>query len=166
MFLTLFLSAVVCGAVSLIFISCVAFIQDIKMFSSAPKEVRDVLIPRENEVFYGARTLGRVLMTIGVLMVLGAFTDAVLDGLRSGFTFIQFFTRFLVMFTVYKLYDMIFCDYFLLLKFHFFQHYYPETEKALEGRKYGFNIKSQLLKLLVIFPALSALAAWVCTLLQ
>ena len=159
MFLTLFLSAVVCGAVSLIFISCVAFIQDIKMFSSAPKEVRDVLIPRENEVFYGARTLGRVLMTIGVLMVLGAFTDAVLDGLRSGFTFIQFFTRFLVMFTVYKLYDMIFCDYFLLLKFHFFQHYYPETEKALEGRKYGFNIKSQLLKLLIIFPAVSALAA-------
>lgn len=164
MFLTLFLSAVVCGAVSLIFISCVAFIQDIKMFSSAPKEVRDVLIPRENEVFYGARTLGRVLMTIGVLMVLGAFTDAVLDGLRSGFTFIQFFTRFLVMFTVYKLYDMIFCDYFLLLKFHFFQHYYPETEKALEGRKYGFNIKSQLLKLLIIFPAVSALAAWICTL--
>jgi len=37
---------------------------------------------------------------------------------------------------------------------------------ALEGRKYGFNLKSQLLKLLVIFPAVSALAAWVCTLFQ
>ena len=35
----------------------------------------------------------------------------------------------------------------------------------MEGRKYGFNIKSQLLKLLVIFPAASALAAWVCSLL-
>ena len=31
-------------------------------------------------------------------------------------------------------------------------------------RKYGYNIKSQLLKLLVIFPATSALAAWICTL--
>ncbi len=33
-------------------------------------------------------------------------------------------------------------------------------------RYYGYNIKSQLLKLLVIFPAASALAAWVCTLLR
>ena len=41
---------------------------------------------------------------------------------------------------------------------------YPETEHVMEGRKYGFNIKIQLLKLLVIFPAVSALAAWICTL--
>ena len=27
----------------------------------------------------------------------------------------------------------------------------------------GFNIRSQLLKLFVIFPAVSALAAWICT---
>ena len=54
---------------------------------------------------------------------------------------------------------MICFDYFLLMKFHFFQHYYPETQSALAGRKYGFNIKSQLLKILVIFPAASAIAA-------
>ena len=66
--------------------------------------------------------------------------------------------------TIYKAYDMIFFDWFLLCKFQFFQHYFPETEPALSGRKYGFNIKSQLLKLLVIFPAASALAAWICTL--
>ena len=34
----------------------------------------------------------------------------------------------------------------------------------MNTRKYGFNIKSQLLKLFVIFPAVSALAAWICTL--
>ena len=60
--------------------------------------------------------------------------------------------------------NMSLIDNFLLLKFHFFQHYYPEAAHVMEGRKYGFNIKSQLLKLLVIFPAVSALAAWVCTL--
>jgi hypothetical protein len=49
------------------------------------------------------------------------------------------------------------------LKFHFFQHYYPEAAHVMEGRKYGFNLKSQLLKLFVIFPAVSALAAWICT---
>ena len=68
------------------------------------------------------------------------------------------------MFTVYKVYDMIFFDYFLLMKFRFFQHYYPEVESVFEGRKYGFNIRSQLIKLLVLFQAISALVAWICTL--
>ena len=69
-----------------------------------------------------------------------------------------------VLFTIYKICDIAFVDNFLLLKFHFFQYYYPEAERVMVGRKYGFNIRSQLLKLLVIFPAVSALAAWICTL--
>ncbi len=164
MLLTFFLSVVVCGAVSLMMISGIAFIQDIKMFSSAPKEARDVLIPRDRELFYGARTIGWVLMIFSFLMILGSLAIALWDGLRSGFTFRQFFIRLLIMFTVYKVYDMIFFDYFLLMKFRFFQHYYPEVESVFEGRKYGFNIRSQLLKLLVLFPAISALVAWICTL--
>ena len=79
-------------------------------------------------------------------------------------SFWQFFTRFVVIFTVYKLYDMICFDYFLLMKFHFFQYYYPEVGSVYPLKKYGYNIKSQLLKLLVIFPAASAITAWVCTL--
>ena len=166
MILTIFLSVVVCGAVSLMMIAGIAFIQDIKMFSSAPKEARAVLKPRDKELFYGARTIGWVLMIFSVLMILGSLVIAVWDGFRNKFIFWQFFMRFVIMFTVYKVYDMIFFDYFLLVKFRFFQHYYPEVEKAFEGRKYGFNIKSQLLKLLVIFPAVSALAAWICTLVK
>jgi len=96
-------------------------------------------------------------------MSLGVIVIAVWDGLRSGFTFRQFFLRFLLILTIYKLCDMILIDGFLLLKFKFFQYYYPEAEHVMEGRKYGFNIKSQLLKLFVIFPAVSALAAWVLT---
>lgn len=166
MLLTIFLSIVVCGAVSLLMISGIAFIQNIKMFSSAPKEARDVLIPRNKELFYGARTIGWVLMIFSILMILGSLAIAIWDGFSSGFTFWQFFTRLVIMFTVYKAYDMIFFDYFLLMKFKFFQHYYPEVEPVFKGRKYGFNIKSQLLKLLVIFPSASALAAWICTLFQ
>ncbi len=41
-----------------------------------------------------------------------------------------------------------------------------QVESVYPLKKYGYNIKSQLLKLLVIFPASSALAAWVCTLLR
>ena len=147
-------------------VSGIAFVQDIRMFSSAPKEARDVLTPREKELFCGARTIGWVLTVFSILTILGALAIAVWDGFRSGFTFRQFFIRLLIMFTVYKLYDMVFFDYFLLCKFHFFQHYYPEVESVFENRKYGFNIRSQLLKLFVIFPAVSALAAWICTLVK
>ena len=44
-------------------------------------------------------------------------------------------------------------------------NHFPETESVYANRKYGYNIKSQLLKLLVIFPAASALAAWICSLI-
>ncbi len=164
MVLTIFLSVVVCGAVSLMMISAVAFIQDEKMFSSAPKEAQELILPREKELFYGARPFGWTLLIFSILMILGALVIAIWDGFRNGFTFWQFFARLVIMFTVYKVYDMIFFDYFLLCRFHFFQYFYPEAASACDGRKYGFNIKSQLLKLFVIFPAVSALAAWICSL--
>lgn len=163
-FLTVFLAIAFCAAITLLLISAVAFVQDKRFFSSAPKEALEVLKPRNEELFYGARTTGWVLMIISILMILGVGAVSIWDGFRSSFSFIQFFLRFVTIFTVYKAYDMIFFDWFLLCKFHFFQHYYPEVESVYSGRKYGYNIKSQLLKLLVIFPAVSALAAWICTL--
>lgn len=164
MLLTIFLAIVLCAAITLMLFSAVAFIQDKKFFSSAPKEAREVIEPRTEELFYGARTIGWTLMGFSILMILGVGIISIWDGLRSGFTFFQFFLRFVLIFTVYKAYDMICFDYFLLMKFHFFQYYYPEVESVYANRKYGYNIKSQLLKLLVIFPAASALAAWICTL--
>ena len=165
MLLTIFLTIVFCAAVTLMLLSAVAFIQKRELFSSAPREVREVILPRENELFAGARIIGWMLMIFSILMILGVGIISIWDGFRSGFTFREFFTRFAVIFTVYKLYDMICFDYFLLMKYHFFQFFYPETKNALLGRKYGFNIRSQLLKLLVIFPAASAIAAWICSLI-
>lgn len=165
MLLTIFLTIVFCAAISLMLLSAVAFIQNDKFYSSAPKEVQAVIQPREKELFYGARIIGWTLMMFSILMIVGVGVIAIWDGLRSGFTFWQFFLRFLLIFTIYKAYDMICFDYFLLMKFRFFQYYYPEAGDVCVNRKYGFNIKSQLLKLLVIFPAVSALAAWICTLL-
>ena len=163
MLLTIFLAVVFCGAITLLLVSAVAFIQNTKLFSSAPKEAREVLIPRDKELFYGARAIGRTLMVVSILMILGVGIVSIWDGFRSGFAFRQFFLRFVLILTIYKLYDMIFFDYFLLCRFRFFQYYYPEVEEAYKNRKYGFNLRSQLLKLLIIFPAASALAAWVCT---
>ena len=103
-------------------------------------------------------------MVFSFLMILGVGVISVWDGLRNGFMFWQFFVRFVFIFSAYKIYDMICFDYFLLMKYKFFQFYFSEIESVYANRKYGFNIKSQLLKLLVIFPAVSALAAWICLL--
>ena len=165
MLLTIFLAIVLCAAITLMLLSAVAFIQDKKFFSSAPKEAQEAIQPRTEELFYGARTIGWTLMVFSVLMILGVGVIAVWDGVRSGFTFFWFFLRFVLILTIYKIYDMTCFDYFLLMKFRFFQHYYPEVESVYPLKKYGFNLKSQLAKLLVIFPAASALAAWICTML-
>lgn len=164
MLLTIFLAIVFCAAITMVLFSAVAFIQNIKFFSSAPKEAQEVLIPREKELFYGARIIGWTLMIFSILMILGVGVVSIWDGFRSEFTFFQFFLRFVLIFTIYKIYDMVCFDYFLLIKFKFFQYYYPEVDSVYTGRKYGYNIKSQLLMLLVIFPGASALAAWICTL--
>lgn len=164
MLLTIFLAIVCCAAVNLMLLAAVAFIQKKKFFSSAPKEAREVIKPRENELFYGARKIGWTLFVFSILMILGVGVISVWDGFRSGFTFCQFFLRFVLIFTIYKIYDMVCFDYFLLMKLHFFQYYYPEVQSVYPLKKYGFNIKSQLLKLFVLFPAASALAAWICTL--
>ena len=166
MILTIFLSVVFCAAVTLMLLSAVSFIQKKEFFSSAPKEAQAVIKPKEKELFYGARIIGWTLLVFSVLMILGVGVIAVWDGFRSGFTFWQFFLRFVIIFTVYKIYDMVCFDYFLLMKFRFFQYYYPEVGSVYPLKKYGFNIKSQLLKLLVIFPVVSALTAWICTLFQ
>ena len=165
MLLTIFLAVVFCAAITLMLLSAVAFVQKKELFSSAPREAREAILPREKELFYGARTIGWTLMVFSVLMILCTGIVSIWDGFRSGFGFRQFFMRFVLIFTIYKVYDMVCFDYFLLMKSRFFQHYYPETQSALAGRKYGFNIKSQLLKLLVIFPAASAIAAWICSLI-
>lgn len=164
MLLTIFLAIVFCAAITLMLISAVAFIQDKKFFSSAPKEAQEVIQPRDKELFYGARVIGWTLMIFSFLMIAGVGIVSIWDGFRSGFTFWQFFLRFVLIFTIYKIYDMICFDWFLLCRFRFFQHYFPEVNSVYNGRKYGYNIRSQLLKLLVIFPAASALAAWICTL--
>ena len=165
MLLTIFLVIVFCAAITLMLLSAVAFIQKKEFFSSAPKEAREAILPREKELFHGARTIGWTLMIFSVLMILGTGVVSVWDGFRSGFGFRQFFTRFVLIFTIYKVYDMVCFDYFLLMKFQFFQYYYPETQSVYPLKKYGFNLKSQLLKLLVIFPAVSAGAAWICSLI-
>ena len=165
MLLTIFLAVVFCASITLMMIAAVAFIQDKKMFSSAPKEAQEVIIQRDKELFYGARNLGYVLMLFSIVMILGVFIISCWDAVRSGYSFWQTFARFMIILVIYKAYDMIFFDYYMLMKFHFFQYYFPEVEPVFENRKYGFNIVSQVVKLFIFFPIISAVLAEICSML-
>ena len=70
MLLTVFLAIIFCGAITLLLIAAVAFIQDKKFFSSAPKEALEVMVPRDRELFCGARAMGWTLMILSILMIL------------------------------------------------------------------------------------------------
>jgi len=124
MLLTIFLAIVFCAAITLLLISAVAFVQydgtNKWFFSSASKEALNLLKPRNEELFRGAKAMGWALMIISILLILGVGVVAVWDGMRSGFSFSQFFLRFVSIFTIYKAYDMIFFDWFLLCRFRFF----------------------------------------------
>ena len=65
-------------------LSAVVFIQDKKLFSSAPQEAQEVIRTRTEELFYGARTMGWVLMAISILTIIGVGVFGA-DSERAGF---------------------------------------------------------------------------------
>lgn len=158
----LMLLLIVC-ALMLMLWAGVALIQDKRYFSSAPEDVQAAIQPRE-ERFRGAHALGWVLMVVAGALVVGALVWAVIDGVSRGFTFWQFFLRFLILLEGYKLWDMVFLDWWLLTKSRFYQHYYPEIEGCESLERYGFNKRQQIIKL-VVFPLVALAIAGVCTLL-
>ena len=56
MLLTVFLAIAFCAAITLMLLSAVVFIQDKKIFPSAPQEAQEVIRQRTEELFCGART--------------------------------------------------------------------------------------------------------------
>ena len=162
MALTLILSLIFIASICLMLYSAVALVQNKKLFSSAPKDVREA-ITEKPERFKGARALGITLLMLSFCGCAFAFIYGAVNGIQNKFTFLQFFTRFLIMLYLYKAFDMVCFDWLLLTKSRFFQHYYPEIEGCRSLEKYGFNLKSQIAKL-IAFPFVSLPAAWICTL--
>lgn len=96
MLLTIFLAVVFCAAITLMLLAAVAFIQKKEFFSSAPREAREAILPREKELFAGARAIGWTLMAFSILMILSTGIVSIWDGFRNGFGFWQFFMRFVL----------------------------------------------------------------------
>ncbi|MCR5154542.1 MAG: hypothetical protein K6B75_06820 [Lachnospiraceae bacterium] len=141
----------------LMLLAAVGFIQDKKMFTSAPKEVCEAILPKP-ERFKGQHFLGWVIMMIAFLCFIAALLFGALDGIQNGLSFVSMFLRFLIMMLMVKAFDICFFDWFLLCRSGFFPHYFPEVKPLLGPHLFGFNAKSHLLQILVFIPASLALA--------
>jgi len=161
MITTLLLSVLLMAGLFLMLLAAVGFIQDRRLFTSAPKDVQAVIRPRE-ERFPGAHAVGWVMMALALAMMGGAFVLGGVDGVRNCFTFLQFFGRFLTMLLLLKAYDILFFDLYLLCHSGFFPYFYPETKDHVGPHQFGFNWKSHLIQI-ALCPVVSALPAWICT---
>ena len=159
---TLILSIILMAALFLMLFAAVALVQDKRFFTTAPKDIQAAVL-EHNEPFRGARIVGWILLIIDVLTFPAAFLYGAWDGIRYDFTFWQFAGRFWAMLYLLKAFDMICFDWLLLTKSHFFQHFYPETEGCQGYRKFGFNLKEQIIRL-IVYPFVALAMAWVCTL--
>ena len=117
----------------------VGFIQDKKFFSSAPKEVLDA-----------------------VLLFAGAAVLSILDGIRNGFSFWNFFARFLIILYVMEIYDICFFDWVLLCHSNFFPHFYPEVDGIMGPYLFGYNKKTHIMHFIIYIP-ICAVIGWICT---
>ncbi|MGP1586711.1 MAG: hypothetical protein ACTTHG_00020 [Treponemataceae bacterium] len=140
----------------------VAFIQNKKFLTSAPKEVYDAL-PDRKERFRGAHVIGWIIVAFALLILLGAVILGALDGIHNNFNFIKFFIRFLIMLYGMETFDILFFDWVLLCRSNFFPRFYPEIKDLLGPHLFGFNWKTHVLHYIMYIPMCAAVAL-ICTL--
>ncbi len=157
MLLTLLLSLVFIAAMTGLLYAAVGLIQNKKLFTSAPKDIQ-AAVTHHPERFPRAHALGWKLAVLCMLTMIGVFAYAGFDGVKNGYTFWRLFIRYITILYIWKVYDIVFFDRFLLTKTRFFQHFYPETEGCEGYRSFGFNRKAQLVRIL-LFPFAAALVA-------
>ena len=128
-----------------------------------PEDIREKLNPRVNLLPMSfKRLLGWTILILFIAGYIGIFIAGGIDGKNHGFTFWQFFPRFIMIGGIIKIFDIVFLDYFLLTKTHFFQHYFPETEGCAGWQNFGYNKKQQIKQCIFIVIG-SALMAWIIT---
>ena len=163
MLVTLILSLVMMAGLFLMLYAAVALIQDKRLFTSAPKAVQDAVLPKP-ERFPSAHKLGWKLIILSLVLMAGSLFYAGVNGAENGFTFWQFFWRYLVMLLLLKAFDILFFDLILLCHSNFFPRWYPEVKGIVGPQQFGYNWKTHLLHI-VMSPVISLALAWLCTVL-
>lgn len=162
MILTFLLSVILMTALFLMLFSAVALIQDKRLFTSAPKDIQEAIIEKD-ERFLGAHKIGWTLLIISVAIFLLAFIYGVIDGVQNNFSFLDFFWRFLIILLLLKVFDILFFDYYLLCHSNFYPHYYPEIKEFVGPHQFGFNKKMHIITTFLC-PLIAIGIAFICTL--
>lgn len=162
MLLTLFLALIFIAAVFGALYAIVGLIQNKKLMTTAPKDIQKAAKDHP-ERFRGAHALGWTIAIICLLIMIGVFVYGGYNGVKNGFTFLQFFLRFILILYIWKAFDIICLDWLLLTKSHFFQYFYPETEGCAGYHQFGFNRKGQITRI-IVFPFVAAAFAGICML--
>lgn len=155
--ITIISAVLVMAAYFLLLYAGVAWIQDKRFFSSAPKENLEA-IPDKKERFRGAHVIGWCIGVFAMLLFVAAFALCAWDGVKNGFAFWQFFARYIAVFYIMETYDILFFDWFLLCRSNFFPHYYPELKGVVGPHMFGYNKKSHILHYLLYIPLCAAIA--------
>lgn len=131
-----------------------------------PLDLQKRLKPRLDSLPMSPRRIvGWVILVLFIMGYIGIFIIGGIDGMRNGFTFWQFFFRFLIIGIAIKAFDIIGLDYCLLTKTHFFQHYFPETEGCEGWQDFGYN-RNQQIQQIIMIPIGCAVTALIFSLLK
>lgn len=163
MIITIVATLMMMAAYFLLLYAGVAFVQDKRFFTSAPKAVFDA-VPQRKERFPGAHAVGWIIAAVALLTFGGAFVLGAWDGIRNGFAFGGFFIRFLVMLFGMETFDIVIFDWVLLCHSNFFPRFYPEVKGIVGPHLFGYNKKAHVVHYMAYIPA-AAVIAWICTLL-
>ncbi|MCR5272924.1 MAG: hypothetical protein K6E13_08075 [Lachnospiraceae bacterium] len=164
MILTIELSVIMMAGLFLMLLAGVAFIQDKRYFTSAPKDVQEAILPR-GERFPGAYAIGWILMALSLFLIVGALIFGGWQGIREDFGFLGFYERFLLMIILVKIFDILFFDWFLLCHSNFYPHFYPETKGIVGPHQFGFNKKSHVMQIAAGF-VVAAVLSGICIVLK
>ena len=160
--ITILAELMIMAAYFLILYAGVAWIQDKRFFSSAPKE-NLAAIPDKKERFSGAHAIGWMIAVLAILLFVGAAALAIGDGIKNHFSYWQFLARFMILLYGMEIYDILFFDWVLLCHSNFFPRFYPELKGIVGPQQFGYNKKAHLIHFAVYIP-ICAILAGVCTL--
>lgn len=104
--------------------------------------------------------LGVLILVAGFAGVIAVLAWAVIDTVKSEMSFTSTFLRFLIILDGYKLFDILCFDYLMLTRLKLPEKIYPQTAGAKGYDNFGFNAKSQIMKL-IVFCGVSILLAFV-----
>lgn len=159
--MTFILTLVMMAGLFLLLWEAVGFVQDKRLFTSAPKEIQDAVQPK-TERFKDQHILGWLMLIIALIMMVGAILLGAWDGIRNYFSFSRYFVRFLIMLLGMKVFDIVVFDWFLLCRSNFFPRYFPKVKSIVGPRLFGYNWKTHL-KEITVYLVVSLLLAWGCT---